>query len=172
MKPLTGCCLYVSKELQLNFIYWFIEIQRFKYRTFRKIIFQVEERWMILLKLANLINLAINRLEKPALRGKLNVLSLARRALNDKFPTPKFPITAVLSNRHIFLPDPVYIYIHIYIYIYIYVSTGLRISVDSTTNTPRRKDTPTESQKCVIGQTGCIKREKDFFFQGYKVIKR
>jgi hypothetical protein len=34
-------------------------------------------------------------------------LSLARRALKDKFPTPTVPLTAMLPNRQVFLPDPV-----------------------------------------------------------------
>jgi len=33
---------------------------------------------------------------------------LSRRALKDKFPTPAVPLTAVLPNRQVFLPDPVY----------------------------------------------------------------
>ena len=47
-------------------------------------------------------------LYRPALHGNWNALSLARRALKDKFPTPAVPLTAVLANRHVFLPDPVY----------------------------------------------------------------
>ena len=35
------------------------------------------------------------------------ILSLARRALKDKFPTPTVPLTTVLQNRHVFLPGPV-----------------------------------------------------------------
>ena len=46
-------------------------------------------------------------LYKPALHGNWNALSLTRRALKDKFPTPTVPLTAVLPNRQIFLPDPV-----------------------------------------------------------------
>jgi len=46
-------------------------------------------------------------LYRPALHGNLNALSLARRALKDKFPTPTFPLTTVLQNRQVFLPDPV-----------------------------------------------------------------
>jgi len=34
----------------------------------------------------------------------------------DKFLTPTVPLTTVLPNRHVFLPDPVYIYIYIYIF--------------------------------------------------------
>jgi len=44
---------------------------------------------------------------RPALHGNWKALSLATRALKDKFPTPKIPLTAVLPNRQIFLPDPV-----------------------------------------------------------------
>jgi hypothetical protein len=46
-------------------------------------------------------------LYRPALHGNCNALSLARRALKDKFPTPPVPLSAVLPNRQIFLPDPV-----------------------------------------------------------------
>jgi hypothetical protein len=46
-------------------------------------------------------------LYRPALHGNRNDLSLARRALKDKFPTPKVPLKAVLPNRQVFLPDPV-----------------------------------------------------------------
>ena len=35
-------------------------------------------------------------------------MSLARRALKDKFPTPTVPLTTVLPNRQVFLPDSVY----------------------------------------------------------------
>jgi hypothetical protein len=34
-------------------------------------------------------------------------LSFAKRALKDKFPTPTVPLTTVLQNRQVFLPDPV-----------------------------------------------------------------
>jgi len=44
-------------------------------------------------------------LYRPALHGNWNALSLARRALKDKFPTPTVPITAVLQNRQVFLQD-------------------------------------------------------------------
>jgi len=47
-------------------------------------------------------------LYRPALHGNWNALSLARRALKDKFPTPMVPLIAVLSNRQVFLPDPVH----------------------------------------------------------------
>ena len=50
-------------------------------------------------------------LYRPALHGNWNALSLARRALKDKFPTPTVPLTAVLSNRQVFLPDPVYVFL-------------------------------------------------------------
>jgi len=46
-------------------------------------------------------------LYRPAPHDNWNVLSLARRALMDKFPTPTAPLTAVLPNRQVFLPDPV-----------------------------------------------------------------
>jgi hypothetical protein len=36
-------------------------------------------------------------------------MSLTRRALKDKFPMPTVPLTAVLSNRQVFLVDPAYI---------------------------------------------------------------
>ena len=42
------------------------------------------------------------------LYGNWNALSLARRALKDKFPTPMVPLRSVLPNRHVFLADPVY----------------------------------------------------------------
>jgi len=41
------------------------------------------------------------------LHGNWNALSLARRALKDKFPTPTIPLTAELPNCQVFLPDPV-----------------------------------------------------------------
>ena len=47
-------------------------------------------------------------LYRPALRGNWNALSLTRRALKDKFPTPAVPLTVVLPNRQVFLPDPVF----------------------------------------------------------------
>ena len=46
-------------------------------------------------------------LYRPALHGNRNALSLARRALKDKFPTPTVPLTTVLQNCQIFLPDHV-----------------------------------------------------------------
>jgi hypothetical protein len=47
-------------------------------------------------------------LYRPALHGNYNALSLARRALKGKFHTPTVPLTTVLQNRQVFLPDPVY----------------------------------------------------------------
>jgi hypothetical protein len=44
----------------------------------------------------------------PKLHGNRNAWSLARRELKDKFPTPTVPLIAVLPNRQVFLPDPVY----------------------------------------------------------------
>jgi hypothetical protein len=44
-------------------------------------------------------------LYRPALHGNTNALNLARRALKDKFPTPTVPLTTVLPNRQVFLPD-------------------------------------------------------------------
>jgi hypothetical protein len=44
---------------------------------------------------------------RPALHSNWNALSFARRALKDKFPTPTVPLTTVLQNRQVFLPDPV-----------------------------------------------------------------
>jgi hypothetical protein len=46
-------------------------------------------------------------LYRPALHGNQNAFSLARRSFKDKFPTPTVPLTAVLPNRQVFLPDPV-----------------------------------------------------------------
>jgi hypothetical protein len=46
-------------------------------------------------------------LYRPALHGNWNALSLARRELKDKFPTPTVPLTAVLPNRQVFVPEPV-----------------------------------------------------------------
>jgi len=48
-------------------------------------------------------------LYRPALNGNWNASSFARRALKDKFPTPTVPLTAVLQNRQVFLPDPVFV---------------------------------------------------------------
>ena len=47
-------------------------------------------------------------LYRPALNDNWNALSLARRALKDKFPKPTVPLTTVLQNRQVFLPDPVH----------------------------------------------------------------
>jgi hypothetical protein len=47
-------------------------------------------------------------LYRPALHGNWNVLSLARRALKDTFRTPTVPLTTVLQNCQVFLPDPVH----------------------------------------------------------------
>jgi hypothetical protein len=44
---------------------------------------------------------------RPALHGNWNALSLTRRALKEKFPTPMVPLTTVLPNRQVFLPDPI-----------------------------------------------------------------
>jgi hypothetical protein len=66
-------------------------------------------------------------LYRPALHGNWNALSLARKALKDKFPTPTVPLTAVLKNRQVFLPTlysigkPVRQKYLRYIYIYIYI---------------------------------------------------
>jgi len=46
-------------------------------------------------------------LYRPALHGNWNALSLTRRTLKDKFPTPTVPLTAVMPNHQVFLPDPV-----------------------------------------------------------------
>jgi hypothetical protein len=45
---------------------------------------------------------------RPALHGNWNALSLSRRAFKKKFPTPTVPLTAVLQNRQVFLPDPIF----------------------------------------------------------------
>jgi hypothetical protein len=49
-------------------------------------------------------------LYRPALHGNWNGLSLARRALKDKFPAPTVPLTTVSQNRQVFLPDLVLIF--------------------------------------------------------------
>jgi hypothetical protein len=46
-------------------------------------------------------------LYRPALNGNRNALSLSRSALKDKFPLPTVPLTTVLQNHQVFLPDPV-----------------------------------------------------------------
>ena len=49
-------------------------------------------------------------LYRPAHRGNWNALSLARRTLKYKFPTPTVPLTTVLQNRQVFLADPAQIW--------------------------------------------------------------
>jgi hypothetical protein len=44
-------------------------------------------------------------LYRLALHGNWTVLSLASRALEDKFPMLTVPLTTVLQNRRVFLPD-------------------------------------------------------------------
>jgi len=44
----------------------------------------------------------------PALHGNWNALSLARRALKDKFFTSTVPLTAALPNRQVCLLNPLY----------------------------------------------------------------
>ena len=46
-------------------------------------------------------------LYRPALHGNWSALSLSRRTLKDKFPTPTILLKAVSQNRQVFLPDPV-----------------------------------------------------------------
>jgi hypothetical protein len=46
-------------------------------------------------------------LYRPVLHSNWNALNLAWRALKDKFSTPMVPLTAVLPNRRVFLPDRV-----------------------------------------------------------------
>jgi hypothetical protein len=48
-------------------------------------------------------------LYRPALHANLYALSLARRALKDKFPMPTVPLTTILQSRQVFLPDPVFL---------------------------------------------------------------
>jgi len=55
----------------------------------------------------NRLHSEIPILYRPALHVNCNALSLARRVLKDKFPTPTVSLTAVLPNRQVFLPDPV-----------------------------------------------------------------
>jgi hypothetical protein len=45
---------------------------------------------------------------RPALHDNWNALSLTRRTFKDNFPTPTVPLTTVLQNHQVFLPDPVY----------------------------------------------------------------
>jgi hypothetical protein len=47
-------------------------------------------------------------LYRPALHGNWNALNIARRALKVKLLTPTVPLAAVLPNRQVFLPDPIY----------------------------------------------------------------
>jgi len=44
---------------------------------------------------------------RPALHGNWNALSIARRALKHKFPTPAVLLTTVLQNHQVFLLGPV-----------------------------------------------------------------
>jgi hypothetical protein len=46
-------------------------------------------------------------LYRPALHGNWTALSLAKRALKNKFPTPTVPLTTVLQNCQVFLSDRV-----------------------------------------------------------------
>ena len=55
-------------------------------------------------------------LYRPELHGNWNALSLARRALKDKFPTPTISLTSVLPNRQVFLPDPVEYMSRLYVF--------------------------------------------------------
>ena len=50
-------------------------------------------------------------LYRPALRGNWSALSLARRALKDKFSTLTVPLTAALPNRQVFVPNPIFIHL-------------------------------------------------------------
>jgi hypothetical protein len=47
-------------------------------------------------------------LYRPALHSNWNALSFTSRALKDKFPTLTVPLTTLLPNRQVFLPDPVH----------------------------------------------------------------
>ena len=47
-------------------------------------------------------------LYRPELHGNWNALSLAWRALKDKFSMLTVPLTTVLQNRQVFLPDRVH----------------------------------------------------------------
>jgi len=53
-------------------------------------------------------------LHRPLLHGNWNALSLARMVLKDKFTTLTVPFAALLPNRQLFLPDPVFIYLYIW----------------------------------------------------------
>jgi hypothetical protein len=55
----------------------------------------------------NLLHSKSLLLYRPALHGNRNALRIARRALKDKFSTPTVPLTAVLQDRQVFLPDPI-----------------------------------------------------------------
>jgi hypothetical protein len=55
------------------------------------------------------------KLYRPVLHGNWNALSLARKALKDKFPTSTVPLTTVLQNHQVFLPDLVYMCVYKYI---------------------------------------------------------
>ena len=55
----------------------------------------------------NCIHSKSSMLYRPALHGNWNALSIARRALKDKLPTPTVPLTTVLQNRQVFLLDPI-----------------------------------------------------------------
>jgi hypothetical protein len=48
-------------------------------------------------------------LYRPELHGNWNALSLTRRVLKEKFTTPTVPLTVVLQNRQVFLPDPLFL---------------------------------------------------------------
>jgi hypothetical protein len=63
-------------------------------------------------------------LYRPALHDDWNALSLARRALKDKFPTPTVPLTAVLPNHQVFLPDPIYLHARLSWYLKVIVDSG------------------------------------------------
>ena len=52
-------------------------------------------------------------LYRPALHGNWSALSLARRALKDKFPTPKIPLTALLPSSSVISAEPCTIFFHI-----------------------------------------------------------
>ena len=69
-------------------------------------------------------------LYRPALHGNWNALSLARRALKDKFPTPTVPLTAVLKNRQVFLPDPVYECFNCETMAFLYSSISLEVFIE------------------------------------------
>jgi len=67
-------------------------------------------------------------LYRPLLRDNWNALSLVRRALENKFPTPTIPLTAVLQNRQVFLLHPVYRSKHV-------TATGVNAQATDTHNT-------------------------------------